>query len=403
MRACARDRAAALEAVREAWRLYPATATGALLDAALARAGVGEPSHVARSNDSLSESRDLRLALAAVERVLVDEPAARAAPAERVAALEAAIFAAPDEDEPRLMLADLLQEAGDRRGELIALQLEATRRALTDGESARLARMNAALGERLLGPLAPWVAPEGLELARGFLARCRLRGGLPAELTPIGDLPEWATVVELHLTYSSGLAPMVARPPFRGLRRLEGAPPAIVAALERAEHPLALEHLGFAGSARELDDDVDGDDDAARGLFTRLAALVDRGLLPRLSSLAISAGDRELRGPVAFGAPLASRLARLRILPRSWDRGILLALDGRPRETAVVEAFVAGTVFRVRRAAPTVVEVDWEGGPGEQPHADWLRSLLPSLRKSWSVTAAPTLPALLRPVVEDFR
>src|SRR5206468_162610 len=43
-----------------------------------------------------------------------------AAPAER---LFAAVAAAPDDDEPRHVLADHLQELGDPRGELIALQL----------------------------------------------------------------------------------------------------------------------------------------------------------------------------------------------------------------------------------------------------------------------------------------
>jgi len=46
-------------------------------------------------------------------------------------ALLAAIYAAPDDDRPRLVYADWLQERGDRRGELIALQYGRLRRSPT--------------------------------------------------------------------------------------------------------------------------------------------------------------------------------------------------------------------------------------------------------------------------------
>ena len=42
-------------------------------------------------------------------------------------ALYAAVFAAPADDGPRLVLADALQEAGDPRGEFLSLALDRKR------------------------------------------------------------------------------------------------------------------------------------------------------------------------------------------------------------------------------------------------------------------------------------
>jgi uncharacterized protein (TIGR02996 family) len=82
-------------------------------------------------------------------------------------ALRAAIFAAPDEDAPRLVYADWLQERGDARGELVALQLQPQ-------ASARATELVALHRWQ-------WLCDDGLPLTReakferGFVSELRLQ------------------------------------------------------------------------------------------------------------------------------------------------------------------------------------------------------------------------------------
>jgi uncharacterized protein (TIGR02996 family) len=115
---------------------------------------------------------------------IVDARAPAAAPASSVgeAELLAAVFANPDDDAPRMVYADWLQERGDARGELIALQL-ANR---TGKQTARESELIATHQKKLLGSLASRVKVAGLRFERGFLARCS-----PKDTEPD---PAWATV-----------------------------------------------------------------------------------------------------------------------------------------------------------------------------------------------------------------
>lgn len=84
----------------------------------------------------------------------------------------AAIRAAPDDDEPRLVYADALQAAGDPRGELIAVSCALARGGLAFDEAARLRRRE---HELLTGPARPSLGPllsahaTAIELRRGFV------------------------------------------------------------------------------------------------------------------------------------------------------------------------------------------------------------------------------------------
>ncbi|MFZ5446105.1 MAG: TIGR02996 domain-containing protein [Myxococcota bacterium] len=78
--------------------------------------------------------------------------------------LLAAILARPDDDGPRLVLADLLLEAGDPRGEFIQLQCA--------GETERSSELLREHGARWLGELSPEVAR--VEFSRGFVSSIEL-------------------------------------------------------------------------------------------------------------------------------------------------------------------------------------------------------------------------------------
>lgn len=104
-----------------------------------------------------------------------------------------AIYAAPDDDAPRLVYADALLERGDPRGELIVRQCQ--------GDAA----IDLVLqhGDAWLGELAPLLSSSTFE--RGFLAKATVR------------LPDWARDVNT----------VVGHPAMRTVHELRG--PAVVA------------------------------------------------------------------------------------------------------------------------------------------------------------------------------
>lgn len=105
-------------------------------------------------------------------------------------ALLAAVYAAPDDDAPRLVFADSLTERGDVRGEFIALQLARAKGTATPAQRLREIELSRDAKVR-----AAW----GLPLSRG--AECHLARGFPDRIgleprmfkTIVGD-PALATV-----------------------------------------------------------------------------------------------------------------------------------------------------------------------------------------------------------------
>ncbi len=144
--------------------------------------------------------------LAPSEAALVDAivtlaaaPAPTAArDAEIEAGLLAAIYATPDEDGPRAIYADWLQERGDPRGELIALQLARDPRAHRYDRtpaSERIAELLEQHRVAWLGSLGSGLA-RSVTFERGFLATCAI-GWADERRTRHHDTPPdpaWATV-----------------------------------------------------------------------------------------------------------------------------------------------------------------------------------------------------------------
>jgi len=176
--------------------------------------------------------RRLERAVAGV-RDLVTEPSAAEAtleaeldrrldrlrsPARTAASLVAEVYAEPDDDAPRLVLADLLLERGDPVGELIALQLERGDRKPSKREHELLAKH----GRGWLGTLAPilgWRRPSSrTEIRRGFLAVADIIRSVKKQLIQVREDPAWATVEELLGSWDRELL-LVA--PFRALRFIE--------------------------------------------------------------------------------------------------------------------------------------------------------------------------------------
>jgi uncharacterized protein (TIGR02996 family) len=141
---------------------------------------------------------ELDVALLAVvedlEACLVETQPAGGARAD-AEALFAAVYANPDDDTPRVVLADYLQQCGDPRGEFIALQLA---RAAGGPRSKRESELLRASGRDLLGPIEPMVLKSNLVYERGFLSRCGIKCD-SLVVDPLAQRPEWATVTDVDI------------------------------------------------------------------------------------------------------------------------------------------------------------------------------------------------------------
>jgi uncharacterized protein (TIGR02996 family) len=134
-------------------------------------------------------------------RVLVHLPVGPRAFDPTDVALRAAIAAGPDDDAPRLVYADRLQQQGDPRGEFIATQI---------AHGWHSERADALLGLHWLqwllddGLPVTWLSP--LHWSRGFLSSFSLRGATAADLeqliaSPVGGLVHEMTLDSAEVSY----------------------------------------------------------------------------------------------------------------------------------------------------------------------------------------------------------
>jgi len=160
-----------------------------------------------------------------------------------VAALFAQVAASPGDLALRSVLADRLQQAGDPRGDFIALQLAGT-------GHRRAEALLAQHGDAWTGPL-PGVDRATRRFARGFLVAADVV--LSPQLARALDRPEWATIEELAITGDAGeAAALVARMPL--LRRL-AAPLWAIDEIARAGGAPSLQALvALGGHARPAPD-----------------------------------------------------------------------------------------------------------------------------------------------------
>jgi uncharacterized protein (TIGR02996 family) len=86
----------------------------------------------------------------------------------------------PDDDAPRLVYADWLIERRDPRGELIALQVARAGGKSSKDAKKREAQLLADCGQAQLGSLGPAIVRTELVWSRGFAAKIRAKGMIPA-------------------------------------------------------------------------------------------------------------------------------------------------------------------------------------------------------------------------------
>ena len=187
--------------------------------------------------------------------------------------LLAAIYATPDDDGPRLVYSDWLQERGDPRGEFIALQLQPTRDATSEKRMRALLKQHK---KAWLGPLAPALGGD-LEFRRGFVAKGTAKFRHQRDAEQHGASPAWATVEELDWGHQIVRDDQAAwahyiHPAMSGLRHVDGAHPRFLLA---ATTPWRIETLVLGHRL--------GDRESMR-------ALCESPLLPKLQRLTVG-GD----------------------------------------------------------------------------------------------------------------
>lgn len=312
-----------------------------------------------------AEERDV---LARIDAILQKPaPAHAAATSGDAETLFAAIYADPEDDEPRAVLADLLQQQSDPRGEFIAMQL--ARHGTDRAPAPEERKLERTWGRTWLGGMEPLVATDGVVFERGFVARCRYvaRAGATAAL----DAPEWATVTHVDVGHS-GRSPgpfLLSRAAGR-IRRVHGLDVGEVAelrgakALPWAELELRLPTWTHRG----------GLDDGPGELFARV------------SSLVLSATTRDgLFAPPREIAAFVSRWPNVRTF--DIELGMVSALHS---VNELVDDHVAELCVRTRASSARFVRAT--------------RSLLMEIHwvSEWEVATLRNLMSWMRPARADL-
>ena len=163
--------------------------------------------------------------------------------ARRAEALLREVYANPTDDAVRLVLADVLTELGDPRGEFIIIQFNRESGTATQAMKSRERALLTGYRRDWLGGIERAVGKSGLKYQRGFPAvgRIELEKLNDAERTEVLARPEWTTFVELE-SYGRGDA-LLRRADMKSLKRVISAPPSIL----EATQALAIEELHISG------------------------------------------------------------------------------------------------------------------------------------------------------------
>jgi uncharacterized protein (TIGR02996 family) len=185
-------------------------------------------------------------ALTAREAKLVEELEKRLPSTQRKSDEEllAAIYAAPHDDAPRAVYADVLAERGDPRGEFIALQLAHANGRATPESRRRERALLTKYEKQWLGRFERFVKRPMCEFRRGFLARAVIDiehkdGPLDRDLAD----PAWSTIETLGLgVWASDRArEILALPAFRHVRALRGVDERVLVELAPWPHIVELD------------------------------------------------------------------------------------------------------------------------------------------------------------------
>ncbi len=219
------------------------------------------------------------------------------------------IFANPDDDAARLVYADALEQAGDPRGALVALQFAKTSRALTAEESRREKAIVHENFARFFGDLAPIVVEDGTFFEKGFPSRVRVNLTSETQRKIALGHPLWATVKTIDLNHAEELPlDVLTHPAMRALTGVVNLRRGAFLDLARRATPLPWKHLGYWGPSLYADEYAG---DRAQNEEDRALIHGLHRVLPSLERLSLSG---YLVGPSHFrwlwDAPIVKQLTR---------------------------------------------------------------------------------------------
>lgn len=262
------------------------------------------------------------------------------------------VYASPDDDQARLVLADALTEAGDPRGEFIVIQVTAP-----GGRARGMARLKELQLRREQGP--GWL-PPGVRASTA-----RFRRGFPYEVVLTGPTdpahPGWRTVERLHVAeveLPSRRSPLggQVRP---ALKAVLGCGPGLVQELI-AVPPPRLEALSFFCSHEQLWKTVGPGLARLGGLkVVEIAIPTPPGIAPDAGGAAIgklvsqhAARLERLRVPSVSARPTEVQAFLRAHAPRAVVELVYLE---RPGGEAWLEVDVARVSMHYREPVPPVV------------------------------------------------
>lgn len=226
--------------------------------------------------------------------------------------LLAAVYAAPDDDRPRLVLQDYLLERDDPRGEWMVLQFKRASGLIEVHDAERERRLLARHGDAWLGELAHVVARRDRVFKKGFLSGCTVSFPSAEEKPQLIAHPAWRTIERL-----AGDLDLIFRPDLWMLSSLGPIQLEQVEALSKNKLPPKVDELRIAADYLFTD--------AAQEHMGRLEGL------EQIRRLALAFDDkagvtpRELR-PVVVHRLLSSPLMQ-HIESLSLRRPVPLAFD----------------------------------------------------------------------------
>ncbi|MDB4955196.1 MAG: hypothetical protein JWO36_2765 [Myxococcales bacterium] len=201
-------------------------------------------------------------------------------PAATEVALLDAIFEAPEEDAPRLVYADWLQQRSDVRGEFIALQVARAHGPAKRGARQREQALLEEHGDAWRNALR--AREQGTRFERGFM--------VAVSADSINDHPAWA------LVHESSAPPTRPSSPATALRIVTHCSDGQLVKLAKLKQQFAIEDLGWMGPSPD-------DNDEAIAAFNAIRCL------PRLRRVQLSTEQRDVRW--LLRAPCAAKLEEL--------------------------------------------------------------------------------------------
>ncbi|MBL8923669.1 MAG: TIGR02996 domain-containing protein [Myxococcaceae bacterium] len=273
------------------------------------------------------------------------------------------IYERPEDDTPRLVYSDWLQEQGDPRAELLVLQLKPRR---TGKELRRERELVRTHGRAWLGPLEPAIERRSEVFSRGFLSAARVVFLTSRQRDALVGHPAWNTLTRLDRSDSVD-GGFLRQTELRGLESLH--------VLSEREFPEVL---------------------ARKWPFRRLTALglasdawltlprLEPQLVPCLAAVTVNAAsgtEERLHRLLSSALPVFGRLERF-TLNGLQSPALLEALKGWPKLTLAQLNFQVRLVFhRATPALPWVLDVlpALHGWFGSDDIAPIVRRFLPQV------------------------